>query len=291
MMLRSWMFVPGDSEKMLGKSAILNADALIFDLEDAVAEDRKSQARLMVQEHLFKVDRGSSQLWVRINALDTSHFKADLDAVMQGKPHGIVLPKAEHGRQAEQLASELDRLEAQHGMAQGQTRIALIAFETPLSVLNIATYQSLHPRVLGLSWGAEDMASAIGAQANRDEHGQYTAPYILTRSYCLMAAAAAGVQAIDTAYTDFRNAPGLKDSCTHARRDGFLGKIAIHPAQLEDIHAAFTPSSEELQRARRIVAAFAAKPGAGIVELDGKMLDKPHLQQARRLLEAGEAVA
>ncbi len=284
MIPRSWLFVPGDSEKMLAKSPGLGADALIFDLEDAVVEERKAPARGMVRERLRTADRDSSQLWVRINGYDTAHLLADLEAILPGRPDGIVLPKAEHGAQAEQLAAELNALEAEHGLAPGSTQIALIAFETPRAVLNIASYQALPARVCGLSWGAEDMAAAIGAQANRDEQGAYTAPYVLTRSLCLMAAGAAGVSAIDTAFTDFRDSEGLRESCGQARRDGFLGKIAIHPGQLDAIHAAFTPSADELQRARAIVAAFAASPGSGIVSVAGKMLDRPHLQQAQRLL-------
>lgn len=283
-MLRSWMFVPGDSEKMLGKSATLGADALIFDLEDAVVESRKPQAREMVCQHLQQAPRDGSQLWVRINALDTRYAMDDLRTVMAGRPDGVVLPKAEHGKQAQTLADALNQAEAECGIQAGSTRIALIAFETPLAVLNIASYQQLNERVCGLSWGAEDMAAAIGAQANRDEQGVYTEPYRLTRNLCLMAAGAAGVQAVDTAYTNFRDPEGLQHSCQEARRDGFSGKIAIHPAQLEAIHAAFTPSQDELAWADAVVAAFAQQPDAGVVSLDGKMLDKPHLLQAQRLL-------
>ena len=284
MTLRSWMFVPGDSEKMLGKSTSLEADALIFDLEDAVVESQKQRARQMVAEHLQQAPRDGAQLWVRINALDSEHALADIRAVMAGRPDGLVLPKAEHGEQAEQLDRALSEAEAGFGGQTGSTRIALIAFETPLAVLNMASYRTLHPRVVGLSWGAEDLAAGIGAQANRDEHGAYTAPHVMARNLCLMAAGAAGVQAVDTAFIDFRDEAGLQRSCREARRDGFLGKIAIHPAQLPAIHAAFTPTAEELDRARAIVEAFAANPGAGIVGVAGKMLDKPHLRQAQRLL-------
>ena len=283
-MLRSWMFVPGDSEKMLGKSTSLAADALVFDLEDAVNEPRKAVAREMVAAHLQQAPRDGSQLWVRINALDTAHALSDIKTVLAGRPDGLVLPKAEHGQLADTLAGHLDAAETDLGLQAGSTRIALIAFETPRAVLNLASYQTLHPRVCGLSWGAEDLAAGIGAQSNRDEQGEYTEPYRLARSLSLIAAGAAAVQAIDTAFTDFRDLAGLQRSCQQARRDGFLGKIAIHPGQLEAIHAAFTPGEDELEHARAVVAAFAANPGAGVVALDGKMLDKPHLQQAERLL-------
>ncbi len=283
-MLRSWLFVPGDNAKMLGKSGALGADALIFDLEDAVVESRKAVARQMVAEHLQTAAPTASQRWVRINALDTVHALDDLRGVMAGGPAGIILPKAEHGQQAEQLAAQLSALETEHGLAVGSTRIALIAFETPLAVLNLASYQSLHSRVCGISWGAEDMAAVLGAQANRDAQGRYTAPYVLTRSLCLMAAGASGVPAIDTAFTDFRDTPGLVASCREARRDGFAGKIAIHPGQLESIHAEFTPDAQQIAHAQAVVAAFAASPEAGSVALEGRMLDRPHLRQAQRVL-------
>lgn len=283
-MIRSWLFVPGDSDKMLGKAASLQADALIFDLEDAVSEAHKAEARRKVRALLDQGPLSASQRWVRINALDTAHALQDLCAVLPGRPDGIVLPKAEHAAQAEHLARYLEALECAHDIRPGQTQVALVAFETPQAVLNAASYQHLHARVNGLSWGPEDMSAALGASANREADGGYAAPYVHTRTLCLMAAASAGVQAIDTAYTDFRDAEGLARSCARARRDGFSGKLAIHPAQLDAIHAAFTPSAEEIDHARAVVEAFEARPGAGTVGLNGRMLDLPHLRQAQRIL-------
>lgn len=278
------MFVPGDSEKMLGKAPALDADAVIFDLEDAVNEPRKALAREMVRAHLSDAPRGRGGSWVRINALETPHALADLDAVLPGQPDGIVLPKAEHARHADRIAAELLRLEAEHGLVHGATKLALVAFESPLAILNLASYQQLDPRVCALSWGAEDMAAGIGAANSRGADGAYRLPFLHTRTACLMAAGASGVQAVETAFTNFRDEAGLRRACLEARQDGFTGMLAIHPSQLPVINDSFTPGAEELAEARAIIQAFEARPEAGSVALDGRMLDRPHWLRAQRVL-------
>jgi citrate lyase subunit beta/citryl-CoA lyase len=278
------MFVPGDSEKKLGKGASLGADALILDLEDSVVDKRKAVAREMVREYLQTADRSIGELWVRMNPLDTPHALLDLAGVIQGRPDGLFLPKAEHALDADLLGNYLDVLETEHGIEQGSTKILSLATETPAAMLNIGSYTEVNPRVTAISWGAEDLSAAIGASTNRDENGNLTPPYILARTLCLMAAYAAGVQAIDTAFTDFKDDAGLRTVCGEARRDGFLGKIAIHPAQVATINDAFMPSPAEIEHARAVVELFAHNPDAGTLSLDGKMLDKPHVTQAERLL-------
>lgn len=282
--LRSWLFVPGDNEKMLGKSGSLGADALVFDLEDAVVESHKAIARQRVTDHLQQADRTGSQLWVRINALDTCHAQDDLAAVMAGKPDGIVLPKAEHANDAEKLARDITALEYAHGIETGRTRLLMVAVETARGLLGIGSYTEVNERVLGLTWGAVDLSASIGAISNVDTQGNFTAPYQHARTMTLVAAGACGVQAVDTAFLDFRDEDGLRSDCLLARRDGFLGKIAIHPAQVGPINAAFMPSHEEIEHARAVVEVFAANPDAGSVNLNGRMLDKPHLLQAERIL-------
>ncbi len=283
-MNRSWMFVPGDSEKMLGKAPALDADAVIFDLEDAVTEPRKALAREMVLAHLRDAPRGRGSAWVRINALDTPHALSDLAAVLPGRPEGIVLPKAEHADHATRVSAELSRLEEDNGIEVGATRLALVAFESPLAMLNLASYQSLDTRVCALSWGAEDMAAGIGAADSRGADGAYRLPFLQTRTACLMAAGASGVQAVETAFTNFRNETGLIDACREARLDGFTGMLAIHPAQLPIINDSFTPGAQEIAEAQAVIEAFDQRPEAGSVSLDGRMLDRPHLLRAQRVL-------
>lgn len=285
MICRSWLFVPGDSEKMLAKSASLGADALVFDLEDAVVASRKEIARKMVGGHLQSADRSGSQLWVRINALDTSHAIEDLREVMPFRPDGIVLPKAEHADHGETLANMIELMEGEFGLEAGQVKIVLVAIETAKALLTIGSYVEVHPRVIGLSWGAVDLSASIGALSNTDETGKLTAPYVHARTMTLVAAASAGVPAVDTAFLDFKDDAGLRRNCQEARRDGFLGKIAIHPAQVAVINESFMPTTAEIEHARAVVKVFADKPEAGTVSLNGKMLDLPHLVQARRVLE------
>jgi len=283
-MLRSWLFIPGDSEKKLAKGATTGADALIIDLEDAVAPARRPIARELTRDYLRSADRSICQLYVRINPLDGADALLDLAGIIEGKPDGLILPKAATVADSDRLGYYLDALEVAGGIEQGHTKIFPIVTETPGAMLTLDGYQSVNPRVVALAWGAEDLSAAVGASTNKDENGDLTAPYILARSLCLMAAYAAGVQAVDTVYTDFRDDDGLRTSSNQARRDGFTGKIAIHPNQVGIINDAFTPSADDLTHAHAIIDLFAENPDAGTLSLDGKMLDKPHLTQAERVI-------
>jgi citrate lyase subunit beta/citryl-CoA lyase len=289
--MRSWLFVPGDSEKKLAKSEGIPADVLILDLEDSVAPQNKAAARAMVVEYLSgRSAESHQQVWVRINPLDRTEAGADLSAVIPAGPDGIVLPKPRSPEDVEILGRRIGNYEAEHELPIGCTRILPVATETPQSLFSLGEYRQCGKRLAGMTWGAEDLSAAVGATANRDQHGNWTPPYQWVRSLCLFAAHAAGVVAIDTLYADFRDLEGLERSCADARRDGFSGKLAIHPGQVEVINRAFTPSADEIERARRIVALFEANPGAGTLGMDGAMLDLPHLLQAKRILEmaAGE---
>ena len=282
---RSWLFVPADSERKLAKAESVPADILILDLEDSVMPASKPRARELAAEFLQGRADDRSRVWVRMNPQGSPEGNADLSAIMKTPPGGIVLPKAGAGEEVEHLGRRLGTYEAEHEHQVGSTRILPIATETPAALFPLGSYRECSPRLAGLTWGAEDLAAAIGASANRDESGCWTAPYQLARSLCLFAAHTAGVQAVDTIFADFRDPAGLDRSCAKARRDGFTGKLAIHPAQVETINRAFTPSAEEVAHAERIVALFEANPGAGVLELDGAMVDIPHLVQARKILE------
>jgi citrate lyase subunit beta/citryl-CoA lyase len=279
-MNRSYLFVPADSERKLRKAPDAGADALILDLEDAVAADARPAARQLASEYL----RGRSNVWVRINPVSTDDASADLEAVMPSAPAGIVLPKPRSADDAKMLAAMLDDLEKQHGITPGTTSILSICTETPGALLSLGSYAASTPRLCGLSWGAEDLSVALGASENRDAAGNWLPPYELARSMCLIAAAAAGVEAIDTVYTDYRDAAGLAKCAANARRDGFTGMLAIHPAQVAVINGAFVPTAAEIERATRIVELFNQHPGAGALGMDGKMIDRPHLVQAQRIL-------
>ena len=284
--LRSMLFVPADSERKLAKSLGSPADVLILDLEDSVADSRKSVARGMAAEfiaaHAGKI---GPALYVRINPLDTSLTIADLAGVTVPGLAGIMLPKTLTVADIVQVGHGLDALEARAGMAAGSVRIVPVATETPQAVLQMHGYAQVPlPRLAGITWGAEDLSSAIGAVANRDEDGNWSPLYIWANSLCLAAAAAAGVPAIDTLHGDFRDSAGLAAACRASRRRGYRGRIAIHPDQVAIINEAYSPSEAELAHARRIVDAFAAQPDVGTLSIDGVMLDKPHLTQARRTL-------
>jgi len=278
---RSFLFVPADSERKLEKAGGAGADALILDLEDAVAAEARPVARKLAAEYLH----GQGDIWVRINPIDTDDSILDLEAVMPSAPAGIVLPKPRSAADAVVLSGRIDTLEAQHGIEQGSTKIMALCTEHPEALFTLHSYKGATERLYGLSWGAEDLAAATGASTNRDEQGNWLPQFEMARSLCLFAAAAAEVAAIDTVYTDFRNHDGLLLYAANARRDGFSGMLAIHPAQIEVINAAFEPSQEEVENARKIVELFAQHPGAGTVGLDGKMIDRPHLVQAQRLLQ------
>lgn len=285
-MNRSLLFVPGDNGRKLLKAAESAADAIIVDLEDSVASREKPRARSIARE--FLSEHGDRGCWVRINPLDTEDALADLRALMPSAPAGIVLPKPRGAKDAVQLGKLLDVLEQEYALPQGRTSILPIATERPEALFHLHEYAGATRRLAGLTWGAEDLSAALGASGTRDASGSWLAPYQFARSLCLIAAAAAGVAAIDTVYTDYRDDAGLRAFASAARRDGFSGMLAIHPAQVAVINDAFVPSSEEIERARRIVELFAASPDAGTIGLDGVMLDRPHLAQARGILEVAK---
>jgi len=279
MKMRSLLFVPGDRPDRMEKALKAGADALILDLEDSVAPASKAEARQAVSK--FLANHPSAPLWVRINPLDGAEADADLNAILRARLHGIVLPKAEGGEAVNELARRL----TQAGNA--TARILAIATETPAAMFQLGTYGGAK-RLAGLTWGAEDLPAAIGASISREEDGRYTPPYELARSLCLFGAAAASVAPIETVYPAFRDLDGLAAYAARARRDGFTGMMAIHPDQVPVINAAFTPTDEEVAHARAVVAAFEASPDAGALSIDGRMIDRPHLVQARRLISAAE---
>ncbi|MFC4269893.1 CoA ester lyase [Sneathiella chungangensis] len=286
-LLRSWLFVPGDSEKKMEKARGNGADALLLDLEDSVADDRQEIARKMVAEFLAaNPDRSAQQLWVRINPLDTELALPDLAAVIPGAPDGIILPKVYSAAEVNRLSDFLLALEAREGLAQGSTKILSVATETAASLLTFDSYlKDVSDRLVGLTWGGEDLAAALGASTNRHPvTGDYDDPFLLARSLCLATARAIDVQAVGVVYVDFRDLEGLEKECLRDRRSGFIGKVAIHPAQVEVINRAFTPSEDEIAFARRVVDIFEKNPGVGTIGLDGKMLDMPHLKQARNVI-------
>ena len=280
-MTRSFLFVPADSERKLQKAGSVGADALILDLEDSVAADAKADARELAREYL----KGKVDVWVRINPLDTDDAEADLASVMPSAPTGIVLPKPRSAATAVELDGMLSDLETSHGIDSGSTRILPLCTEHPEALFTLNSYIGATSRLAGLSWGAEDLSAAVGASTNRDENGNWLPTFEMARSLCLLAAAASEVAAFDTVFTDFKDAQGLRRYASNARRDGFSGMLAIHPMQVETINAAFVPTAEEVEHAVRIVELFEENPGAGTIGMDGKMIDRPHLVQAKRLLE------
>jgi citrate lyase subunit beta/citryl-CoA lyase len=295
--LRSWLFVPGDSERKQEKALASAADAVILDLEDSVAAPQLAAARRRVGELLRSVrERGRPQLWVRANAPSSDLLREDLEAVFAGgAPAGIVLPKVSGPAELAPVARRLATLEARLGMEPGATRLLIIATETPTGVLSLAQYPTalcpmpgVRERIAGLTWGGEDLSTALGALAQREAGGALTFTFQLARTQCLLAAAALGAQAIDGVCTDFRDAARLQHELDSARRDGFSGKLAIHPEQIATINAAFAPTAAEREHARRVVAAFAGAPAAGVVSLDGRMIDRPHLLQAQRILASAQ---
>ncbi|GAA4825954.1 CoA ester lyase [Sphingosinicella ginsenosidimutans] len=277
MNLRSFLFVPGDRPERMEKALGLGADALILDLEDSVAPAAKAEARRHVAA--FLAAHPEAKLWVRVNPLDGEENEKDLDAILAGRPDGIVLPKAEGGASVDALVRRL----TERGNATAQ--VMAIATETPAAIFGLGSYAGAK-RLAALTWGAEDLPAAIGAATSREADGRFTPPYEIARSLTLFGAAAAGVAPIETVYPDFRDLDGLAAYAARARRDGFTGMMAIHPAQVPVINAAFTPGEAEIAHAEAVVAAFEANPGAGALSLDGKMIDRPHLIQARRILAA-----
>ncbi|MCT8991705.1 CoA ester lyase [Chelativorans sp. SCAU2101] len=281
--MRSLLFVPADSERKLDKARKAGADALILDLEDSVAPERKSEARRLAAAFLAEWDT-PAPVYVRINGLTTGLADDDLMAVMTARPMGIMLPKAEGGRDVALLAAKLRVHEAENGIEDGATRILPIITETAAAVFSAGTLAGSSERLSALTWGAEDLSAALGARTTRDEAGRYTPVFAMTRAVTLLAASAAQVPAIDTVFPAFRDAEGLARDCAEAERDGFTGKMAIHPAQVPVINAAFTPSQEAIDHARRVVAAFKDAGQTGVASLGGEMIDRPHLLRAERIL-------
>jgi len=280
MKLRSLLFVPGDRPDRMEKALGSGADALILDLEDSIAPAKRPEARHIVAEFLARERRTS--LWVRINPIDSPDAEKDIGAILAGHPDGIVLPKAAGGASVSDLAK---RLTERGNVA---AMILPLATETPASLFRLDSYAGVK-RLAGLTWGVEDLSAAVGAATAREEDGSYTEPFGLARSLCLFGASAAGVPAIETIYPDFRDLDGLAAYASRGRRDGFAGMLAIHPDQVPVINAAFTPSPEEVEHARAVVNAFQANPNAGVLALDGKMIDRPHLLLAQRILSSASA--
>lgn len=291
---RSWLFVPGDSERKQARALGGDADALILDLEDSVHPAQLPAARARVAGVLKEAARGRAgpQLWVRVNSLASALLPADLAEVCAGAlPAGVMLPKVSAPEEIIEVAGQLAACEARQAVAPGTTRLLVLTTETALGVLNLPRYPRVlaaAPQVLarltGLTWGSEDLGAALGSLGKRSADGAFTFPFQMARAQCLLAAAALGVAAVDAVTADFRDAAALARELSEARRDGFYGKLAIHPDQVAAINASFTPTPEECARARQVVAAFAAAPGAGVASLDGQMIDRPHLIQAQRVL-------
>lgn len=283
--MRSALFVPADDERKLAKALLSGADALIVDLEDSVAHDAKERARRIAADFLRAAAQGARpRLFVRVNPLDGGLTDDDLDAVMPAAPDGVMLPKSLDGASVQQLGVKLAVREALAGLADGVTRVVAIATESARAVFGLASYRGCSPRLEGLAWGGEDLSADLGAESNRGLDGAYADPYRLARSLTLLGATAADVAPIDAVYTNFRDSEGLRVEAIAARRDGFWGKMAIHPAQIPIINEVFTPTPESVVRARAIIAAFDASPGSGVVALDGEMLDRPHRLRAEQIL-------
>ena len=283
--MRSLLFVPGNSAKMIAGAVSSPADVIILDLEDAVHADAKPEARKVVVEALAGTSIGPRR-YVRVNSLDTAWCRDDVEAIIPANPDGILLPKSFGPEDMVRLSELIERHEA--AARKGKTEIMVVCTETPSSTLSLAAKSWRHPRLAGLMWGGEDLSAAIGATANRDDRGRYTGPFALARNLCLLAARAAEVAPIDAVFTDFRDSDGLRREADAARRDGFCAKVAIHPSQVEIINRCFTPTEDERRWAERVIAAF-ENSAKGAVQLDGVMLDAPHLIQARRIMAASVA--
>lgn len=287
--MRSWLFAPGDHVRRMEKAADGPADIALFDLEDAVAPENKPRARAMVADFLAGRASGHERLWVRVNPLDGPHTLADLAAVMPGRPGGIMLPKVFGRADVDAMDKYLAALEVANGIEQGSTPLIVLVTETAEAMFHAGGYKGA-PRVVALTWGAEDLADSIGASSNRSADGSYGFTYELARSLCLLGAASAGVAAIETIQADYRDLDGLKLRAEKVRRDGYRGMLAIHPDQVPVINAAFTPTAEEIAAAQEIVDLFAANPGVGAIGHKGGMVDRPYLARAQQLLAlAGQA--
>ncbi len=289
--MRSFLFVPADSDRKLAKGAGSGADALILDLEDAVALDNKPAAREGAIEYLQSRKPDDQQtVLVRMNALDTEFWEQDLASVVPAKPDAILVPKTISGACIKSVCDRLTRLEKENGLAPGATKLMNVATETAASMFNLGTYGNVSDRFFAMTWGAEDLSADLGARSNRDAAGNYTGAYQLARTLCLLGAVAAGVMPIDGIHKDFRDDAGLEEDARAAIRDGFTGKVAIHPAQVPIINTVFTPTEEDIAEARAVVKAFADAGNPGVVGLDGKMLDRPHLRQAESVIARAKAI-
>jgi citrate lyase subunit beta/citryl-CoA lyase len=288
-LMRSLLFVPGDSERKLEKGFSAGADVVIIDFEDSVSPENKPLARRLAPD-IIRAKRGGGPLvYVRVNDLSTGLTDDDLVAIVPAQPHGIILPKSAGGADVQHLATKLRVAEIENGLSDGGIKIIPIVTETGIATLSTATYPNCSQRLAGLTWGAEDLSAEIGARAARDEHGRYTDVFRYARAVTLLAASACDVPAIDTVFVDFRDLDGLRADCMEAERDGFTAKLAIHPAQVTIINEVFTPSAEAVAHAGAVVAAFAAAGNPGVVGIDGKMYDIPHLKRAERLLAKARA--
>ena len=285
--MRSLLFVPADGGSKLDKAMASGADGVIIDLEDSIAAASKESARKLALDFLKSAQsrKDRPQLLVRINGLDTGMTDADLDAVVPGKPDAVLLPKAEGGATVIHLDAKLTVREALAGLPEGEIKILAQTVESPAGLFSAGSYRNCSARLIGMTWGPEDLSAELGAEANREIDGTLTEPYRIARAMCLFGAAAAKVPAIETIYVNFRDTDVLRKDTELARRDGFTGRLAIHPAQVPVINEVFTPSTAQIEKAKAIVAAFDAKPGAGTVGIDGKMYDRPHLARAQALLQ------
>jgi citrate lyase subunit beta / citryl-CoA lyase len=285
---RSWLFAPGDSEKKMTKAMEGSADIVLIDLEDAVAPDNKANARPMVHDFIKANPEQRQRLWVRINPFDGPHTLVDLAAVMPARPGGIMLPKVYGRAEVDKLDHCLSALEVANGIEEGSTPVIVLITETAEAMFHTGDYKDA-PRIVALTWGAEDLADSIGASSNRNPDGSYSFTYELARSLTVLGAASAGVTAIETISADFKDLDALRKRAEGVRRDGFRGMLAIHPAQVDVINEAFTPTAEEVAEAQEIVDVFAANPGIGAIGWKGGMLDRPYLARAERLLrQAGK---
>jgi citrate lyase subunit beta/citryl-CoA lyase len=285
--MRSLLFVPADGGSKLDKAMASGADGVIIDLEDSIAAASKESARKLALDFLKSAQsrKDRPQLLVRINGLDTGMTDADLDAIVPGKPDAVLLPKAEGGATVIHLDAKLTVREALAGLPEGEIKILAQTVESPVGLFSAGSYRNCSARLIGMTWGPEDLSAELGAEANREIDGTLTEPYRIARAMCLFGAAAAKVPAIETIYVNFRDTDVLRKDTELARRDGFTGRLAIHPAQVPVINEVFTPSTAQIEKAKAIVAAFEAKPGAGTVGIDGKMYDRPHLARAQALLQ------
>jgi len=277
------LFVPGDRPDRFAKAEASGADAVIFDLEDAVTPARRPRARVDVSNYLKMSDR-QVPLWVRINPIETNDALPDMAAIAFSRPDGIMLPKARSGEDVRRLDHWLEVLETAHGFDVGSIKVIPLITESASAVLNAASFAPAPARVLGLTWGAEDLAADLGSLGNKDATGEYEPPYVIASTMCLYAAAAAGAWPIDTVDTETKDMTAVERRARASRRAGYVAKLAIHPAQIPAIHAAFTPTAEEIDWAERVLAAFRDAGGQGAIQLDGKLLDRPHVRQAERIL-------